>query len=227
MSLSHSPNIVTSGLVLCLDAADKKSYPGSGTTWYDRSGNSNHATLVGGPVFSSDNQGILTFDGVDDYATVPCSQLVGKATTTIDMYTKWRSKTGGMFFGFTTYNIWTSSDTLGYNNGASNVIGIPASTVTALKLKGNYHHYAFVMNGSGNLTTNKIYIDGISVGTLTAVVGADGVCPSFPSSMRVCDWNNGGYYGDNVVGSFRVYDREITVQEIQQNFNATRGRYGI
>ena len=227
MAVNYQNKIVKDSLILCLDAVDKKSYSGTGTTWYDRSGNSNNGTLVGGPAYSSDNRGILTFDGVDDYATASCSQLVGKATVTVDMYTNWRSKTGGMFFGFTTYDVWTQSDTLGYNNGASNVIGIPAATVTALKLKGNYHHYAFVMNGSGNLTTNKIYIDGISVGALTAVVGADGACPSFPSSMSICTWNAGGFNGDNIISSFRVYSRELTPEEIQQNFNATRGRFAI
>jgi hypothetical protein len=227
MSSSASPDIVTNGLVLCLDAADKKSYPGSGTTWFDRSGNGNNGTLVAGPVYSATNQGILTFDGVDDYAGVPCPQLVGKATVTVDMYTNWRSKTAGMFFGFSNYDVWTSSDTLGYNNGQSNVIGISAATVTALGLKGKFHHYVFVMNSSGNLTTNKIYIDGISVGALTAVVGGDSACVSFPSSMRICTWNSGGFNGDNAVGSFRVYDRELSPQEIKQNFKATKSKFNL
>ena len=66
MALSHSPLIVTDGLVLCLDAANKKSYSGSGTTWTDRSGNGNNGTLVNGPTFDSGNGGSIDFDGVDD-----------------------------------------------------------------------------------------------------------------------------------------------------------------
>jgi hypothetical protein len=61
------PNIVTDGLVLYLDAANQKSYPGTGTTWNDLSGNGNNGTLVNGPTFNSDNNGSIVFDGVDDY----------------------------------------------------------------------------------------------------------------------------------------------------------------
>ena len=61
MGLSHSPNIVTDGLVLCLDAANPRSYPGSGTSWLDLSGQGNNGTL-NGPTFSNDNSGFLVFD---------------------------------------------------------------------------------------------------------------------------------------------------------------------
>ena len=67
MSLYHSPQISLNGLVLCLDAANPKSYPGSGTTWTDLSGNGNNGTLVNGVGYSSDNLGSLVFDGANDY----------------------------------------------------------------------------------------------------------------------------------------------------------------
>ena len=70
MALSHSPKIVTDGLVLCLDAGDRKSYSGSGTTWSDRSGNGYNATLNNGPTFNSANGGSIDFDGSNDYATI-------------------------------------------------------------------------------------------------------------------------------------------------------------
>jgi len=66
---SHSPKIVTDGLVLALDAGNTKSYPGSGTTWFDRSGNARNGTLTNGPTFSSANGGSIVFDGVDDYVS--------------------------------------------------------------------------------------------------------------------------------------------------------------
>ena len=79
MSLNHSPKIVTDGLVLCLDAASRKSYPGSGTTWFDRSGNGNNGTLTNGPTFSSDNGGSIVFDGTNDY--VNCGTTLGNFGT--------------------------------------------------------------------------------------------------------------------------------------------------
>ena len=70
MALHHSPRIVTSGLVLALDAADRNSYPGSGTTWTDLSGNANNGTLTNGPTFNSANGGSIVFDGTNDFEAV-------------------------------------------------------------------------------------------------------------------------------------------------------------
>ncbi len=227
MGLAHSPKIVTDGLVICLDAADRKSYPGSGTTWTDRSGNGNNSTLVNGPTFSNVNGGVIEFDGADDYATLPCPELVGESTISIEMFTKWRENGGGMFLGFTTYNVYTAGGRLGYNNGQSNVIGIDASAVSSLGLIGSYNHYVFIMNSSGNLTTNKIYINGEDQGTLTALVGSDGTCRAFTNTMRINSWNNGGYSADNDNAFFRVYNRELTDTEIAQNYNSQKSRFGL
>ena len=67
MGVAYNTSIVTDGLVLCLDAANAKSYPGTGTTWYDISGNNNNATLYGSPVVSN---GVFQFNGTTQYATV-------------------------------------------------------------------------------------------------------------------------------------------------------------
>ena len=66
MGLTHSPRIVTDGLVLCLDAANAQSYPGTGTTWTDRSTSGNNETLTNGPTFDSANRGAIVFDGSND-----------------------------------------------------------------------------------------------------------------------------------------------------------------
>ena len=66
MGLSHSPRIVTDGLVFCVDAANKRSYPGAGTTWTDLTANKNNGTLTNGPTFDSANGGSIVFDGSDD-----------------------------------------------------------------------------------------------------------------------------------------------------------------
>jgi hypothetical protein len=214
------------GLVLALDAANPKSYPGSGTTWTDLIGRGNTGTLTNGPTYSSANGGSIVFDGVDDYADIPIPLAASYSTVTIEGFIKWISFNSGMFLGFTTYDIWTSGNTLGYNNGASNVIGIDASTVTSLGLLGNYKHYAFVMNSSGLLSTNKIYINGISQ-SISAVVNGDGYIPGLSTNLRLASWNNGGYCGNVQYGSLKVYNRALTADEVSQNFNATRGRYGI
>jgi hypothetical protein len=69
MSVIGGPDTITDGLVLYLDAANTKSYIGSGTTWKDLSGNSNDGTLTNEPTFDSGNSGSIVFDGVDDFVT--------------------------------------------------------------------------------------------------------------------------------------------------------------
>ena len=66
MAIFYNPRTITDGLVLCLDAANRKSYPGSGTTWTDLSGRGNTGTLTNGPTYSSANGGSIVFDGTDD-----------------------------------------------------------------------------------------------------------------------------------------------------------------
>lgn len=70
MSNQYGPRIVTDGLVLCLDAGNNKSYPGSGTAWTDLSGNSNNGTLTNGPTYSSNNKGVIVLDGSNDYISI-------------------------------------------------------------------------------------------------------------------------------------------------------------
>jgi hypothetical protein len=60
MGIAYNPAIIRSNLVLCLDAANPKSYPGSGTTWTDLSGFGNNGTLINGVGYSSDNLGSFT-----------------------------------------------------------------------------------------------------------------------------------------------------------------------
>ena len=70
MGLSHSPSIITQNLVLCLDAANSKSYPGSGTTWYNLIPGGVNGTLTNGPTYSSANGGVIALDGVNDYISL-------------------------------------------------------------------------------------------------------------------------------------------------------------
>jgi len=80
MPTSAGPNIIEDGLVLHLDAADRQSYPGSGTVWKDLSGNGNDGTLTNGPTFDSGNGGSIVFDGVDDGFTVQNSTSLSSFT---------------------------------------------------------------------------------------------------------------------------------------------------
>lgn len=71
MAFSFSPRAVTNGLILSLDAANTRSYPGSGTVWTDLSRSGINGTLTNGPTFNTANGGNIVLDGTDDY--VNCS----------------------------------------------------------------------------------------------------------------------------------------------------------
>ena len=86
MAFNFSPKIVTNGLVLALDAANTKSYPGSGTVWSDLTPNGNNGALTNGPTFNSANGGSIVFDGTNDY-------LQGVSTNY-----KWATSTGETTF---------------------------------------------------------------------------------------------------------------------------------
>lgn len=227
MSSISGPDIVTTGLVVNLDASNRNSYAGSGTTWFDRSGNSNNSSLVGGVTYSNSIRGEMIFNGTTAYCDIPLPSVQSYDTITVCSFIKWVSFTAGMFFGMSNYDIWTANNCLGYNNAGSNVIGINAATVTSLGLLGNWKFYTFVMNKTGLLSTNKIYINGVSVGQLTAVVAADGNIPGFATNLRLCSWNSGGFYGNITYGNVSIYSRELTPQEILQNYNVTKSRFGL
>ena len=220
--------IVTSDLILNLDAGFAPSYPQNGSRWYDTSPAAKAATLVNGPTYTqSGTVGFLNFDGANDYADVDVSHITA-STITVTGFIKWNSFTGGMFFGFTTYDIYTAGNTLGFNTGKGDVYGISAAEVSGLGLSGNYAHYAFVMTANGDIpSSNKIYING-KLQKLGQQLSTTGSAPGFGSTMRISGWMNSTSYTNNLsIGTFQMYNRELTLAEIGQNFGAQRARFGI
>ena len=126
MSVSNNPSIISNGLILALDAADKNSYPGSGTAWTDLSGNGNNGTLVNGPTFNTGSLGNIVFDGIDDYGTTLLTRT-GTNNTTISVWYRWngtsqttfitylgnQSGTGmGLFSGWSAINTFGSASVI-------------------------------------------------------------------------------------------------------------------
>jgi hypothetical protein len=228
MSCNYQSSIVTSGLVLCLDTVDRKSYTGTGTVWADRSGNRNNATLVNGPTFSTDNSGTLVFDGTDDYADFFAAGL--GTTTTVEMWAKiGAGYTNKMFFGWNVYSFTGVSGNVGFNTGNGDIYGITSATVTGLGLVNNWKHYVCVMRSDVTYTNNKLYVN-TSPQTLTQVLATENATNrNFNSGLgRVASWRtNNSYPMPMSCSTFRVYNRELTPVEIQRNFNAARGRYNL
>ena len=224
-NLGRNRNIVTQSLVLYLDASNRTSYPGSGNTWFDLSGNNNNGTLINGPTFSTSNEGSIVFDGSDDYVQVPNNAALNSNIGTISIWFRpsVSSLNNAMLIGKTD----SSTSTNGINiivNGDS-VYG---------QLKGS----SFI-NLSGSLLTPNTwnnytvtYISGVSYSSYLngSLIGSN-TLPSFTFSTqplriaRSLDAFWAIYKGE--VASTQIYNRALSAQEVLQNFNATRGRFGV
>lgn len=224
MSAGFNPKIVTDGLVLCLDAANRKSYPGSGTVWTDLSGNGNTGTLTNGPTYSSGNSGYLTLDGSNDFinGTSISSQLTTDITAEAWVYVSsagvdWVRIIGtGGNTGNRTFGLWYASDRklLWQRYGTADPSIYPTSPILQLN---TWHHVAATTNGS----SHALYLDGVSIGTNTAA-------GPWSASNEAVTIGFAGFhtYHNGRISNARLYNHALTDAEIKQNFNAHRGRFG-
>lgn len=217
MSTIGGPNIVEDGLVLSLDAANTKSYPGSGTTWSDLSGNGNNGTLTNGPTFDSANLGSIVFDGVNDFVALP--SINTNSNFTLNFWTKRSSNSNPTLF--------SGNTTTGYlqiRNGDTNISFVKSfiaelgnfgsSTATTLNLI-----YNILITKSG--TTFSAYVNGDFKNTLTVTETFTTTSPS----LGINSSNSEPYTGN--IYQFSVYNRALTASEVLQNYNATKGRFGL
>ena len=221
--------LTNSSLVLHLDAGNPASYSGTGTTWNDLSGNDSHVTLTN-TTFSSANGGSIAFNGTSSYANFNAN--IGTTNVvTVEMWVKTnslRTPGGGMYFGFDSYDVWTRNGNIGYNTGNSDLFGISSSQVDNLGILGNWRHLVFVMK-AGSFASNKIYINGSLQSLSQQISGYSFLTANatFNSGAgRISSWRNDlNWLLDLNVASFKIYNRELTAQEIANNLKATRNRF--
>lgn len=229
MGLAHSPRIVTDGLVLALDAANPKSYPGSGTTWTDLSGNGNNGTLVNSPTYLSDNNGIFLFDGVNDYTTVPDGSALIQNKTNFTIGITFNMQSFGSLRGLIGCLNYYCSGNLGLV-ADSTTLSFYNDTITCSSI----HLYSILeLNkwitayGTYDGTTTRLYCFKNGALSQTSGTSKTGVTNTFVSDFQVFGDQYGPYYTNCLGSSAFVYNRTLTEAEIIRNFNATRGRYGI
>lgn len=225
--LEPNPSVFD-GLVLRLDTANSKSYSGTGTTWNDLSGNASHVALTS-TNYSPAVGGSIAFNGTSSYANFNAN--VGSTTTvTVDMWVKTNSlnaPNGSMYFGFGLYDVWTKGGAIGYNTSGGDLYGLTSSRVEGLGIEGAWKHLVFVMN-SGAITNNKIYVNGVNQTALSQVyTGFNSLNANFNSGAgRISSWRNDFNWLMNLnVASFKIYNRELSQQEITNNFNASKQRF--
>jgi hypothetical protein len=241
MALQHSPSIVTSGLVLCLDAASPRSYPGSGTNWVDVTGNGNTGTLTNGPTYNSSNLGSITFDGIDDRV-----EMTGKGLAfsnfSIEAMIKPSSNNGG-YEAIISTTLGTNNDyeyglnwDLGPDSTASfNVMNLEISRAYGGFFNRDVMISSFPFNTwvhlfltvSASSAFYKVYVNGVEdySGTYS------GTTTNFDRIVIGQRYYGGSYQGSSTftgnIAGVKIYDRSLSAAEVLQNFNALRGRYGI
>jgi hypothetical protein len=216
--------LTNSSLVLHLDAGNTASYIGSGNTWNDLSGNGSHVTLTN-TAYNSANGGSIVFNGTSSYANFNAN-IGSTNTVTVEMWVKTNSLANGMYFGFNKYDAFVNSGSIGFNTGNGDQYGMKSSRVIELGIEGAWKHLVFVMY-AGSKTNNKIYVNGESQ-TLEQVLGsfsnANAVFNN--GSGRISSWRYDLTWIMNLnIASFKIYNRELTAQEITNNFNATSTRF--
>jgi len=242
MGISGGPDIVQDGLVLELDAADKNSYPGSGTSWFDLSGNNNTGTLTNGPTFNSGNGGSIVFDGVDDY--VNCgnisSLILSNNQFTANYWVRMAGSNRGDLFSIKNFN--ASQDDIGFFIDTNNKLYAYFKVQGVVTNNGVGSGYAsistttFLRNTIYNITFGKdasqkifMYVNGVldnntySTTTNTATVATT---PFWIASNKTgattptLGWNGNVY-------NTQIYNRALSSTEINQNYNATKTRFGL
>ena len=246
MALFHSPSIVTNGLVLCLDAGNPKSYPGTGTAWTDLSGRGNTGTLTNmdGTNFNSANGGFLTFDGFDEYAKISSpSPLSSTKIFTFEIWVNFTSITGNfgpsnkaafLFAGGTgsgsgqpEFGVWSANassftpNTLYFGRGAGGTSGSLSINVSSLMSNGNWYQIVLVRSTSN---AQIVYLNGSSIGTGNVSDDFQDGQTDFGAIHANADYSG---FLNGKISTIKIYNRALTAQEIQQNFNATRSRYSI
>jgi hypothetical protein len=237
MSTLGGPEIITDGLVLALDAANQKSYPGSGTNWKDIVSN-NNGTLTNGPTFSSSNSGNIVFDDTNDYINFgnistlnfewndPHSIEVWlKRSNSGDSYIVGKNLSSGTFRG--TEFTFSGSNLIQYVIRNSNTTGTRIfSRSTNTYNDGEWHQFVVTYDGSGTAGGIGIYVDTVSD---VNVVNNGNITGGITSTANaVIGARNGvaNYFGGNIA-IVKYYNKVLTSEEILQNYNATKGRFGL
>jgi hypothetical protein len=231
MAGNVAPNTVTNGLVLYLDAGNTNSYPGTGTSWRDISGNSNNGTLTNGPTFNSANLGSIVFDGVDDYVLTPYS---GSSTSSYT-FASWYNPLSNV----NTYALTRGRD--GNGNGWSLTLGsdnTSGNRYRAGAVKTDGGTVGYVTYSTGSMVLNQwVYLTGVWISGNTINLYVNGVFNSSVSTTGTTlrtstdGWVLGSItttaYSNEQVAVSQIYNRALSASEINQNFQATRARFGI
>ena len=237
MSILAGPDIVRDGLVLCLDAGSRKSYPGTGTVLNDLSGQNNHGTLTNGPIFNSSNGGNIVFDGVNDYITTPTISTqfltTGLTFSIFLYYIPTTTNDNVICCGIGNFNGTGNGWELRFRGNNANAEFSPGRGAGGSGVPARLQAQSYTGLGWGNrlLCFDVTYVaNGLAKmyenGNLISTRDYTGVGTSTQTNPIWIGRATDSYFPGNIY-SVKVYNRALTLSEIRQNFNITRGRFNI
>ena len=220
-------SIVTDGLVFNLDAGFVGSYPTTGTTWYDLSGNVNNGSLINGPAYTSSYSGSIITDGVDDTIQVNYS-FSTLSTITINFFANSSYNDQSMIWslGSSGPDWYISAGAMGYNSYGGDTYGLSATQISNLGLRNNWRLITMTYTQNSPVSNNKVYVNGIEQSTSQQAGTTNGM--GFGNSINFASaFNNASYNLSATIGYISIYNRALTAAEVLQNYNALKGRYGL
>ena len=226
MGFYRGPKTITDGLVFCLDAANPKSYPGTGTTLFDLSGNGNNGSLINGPAYSSENKGIIEFDGVNDTCRVGNDSSISISDNlTLSFWFYFTALDPGKYSVNFIRKMSTTADAnfiiyfdgaytpgkvrmLANRNGVWGVVSPDSPTLTP----NAWYNIVWTYDNGGLMYTNGV-VNGPKVSSGTLATNTE--------QLRIGDELSGG------ISDVRMYNKALTAEEVQQNYNATKSRFNL
>lgn len=229
MAFIHSPKIVTDGLVLALDAANPRSYVSGSTNWYNLANTSISGSLTNGPTYSSNNLGSIVFDGANDYV-----QITGIQTPSFSISAWINLAAINRFHGIMgrAASIWSNTSyafrvvndnrlNILLSNSGDTAIFTEIQTSPLFAINTWYH--VAVTFAKPNIA---LYVNGSS--QMTGTFNYDLYNSTSDSIIGGYAYSNGlSYLLTGQLPSLQFYNRALSAAEIQQNYNATKGRYGL
>ena len=221
MAFGNGPSVVTNGLVLALDAADRNSYVSGSTTWNDLSGNGNNGSLVSGPTFSSANGGSIVFNGTNQYINCGNNSSIQITVGTISAWVKTTSP-GSSFRSIiakqSAWGLFVADNILvTYDWGAA------ATRTTGINIAdGTWKYTALTFTQTVGTPSNNaiVYLNGTSVLTTTVQHSNHGV------NLQIAEANASQFLNGNIANA-QVYNRVLSAVEIAQNYNTQKSRFNL
>jgi hypothetical protein len=235
MAIIRGPKIITRGLVLALDAADRNSYSGSGATWIDLSGTGHNGTLINSPAYTSDNRGMLNWASANSqYATVPMTSILRVSNITQEAWVYLSTTADQVFIGSqygtgsnNSFALWVSGGTFyfGVNTGGTFYQSVSSAPSTL-----TWYHLIHTYNG----TTQYLYINGVLATTYNSAASGNITYDTSNTLLAIgADFNGTGYnvgpslYANGKMPVFRIYNTALSAAQVLQNYNVTKTRFGL